>query len=371
MPAALRVAAALCLAAVAATGCSFPEERPSFEILTPEDGSINDSSSLLVQIAVKDFTLDPETFGDGPGDQPGDDSKPYHGHWHLYIVPSDTAGNLIFEQALGYDILGGSDTALLTDVVLPASHLNADPPIPYQPQIIAELVNQNHSHIQGVDFEIADVTIPPDAPSIVLVEPDDGENASSSIGIDVEISNFTLDSSLGGANVTDHGHYHVYVGSQTVPVEAVTPQITLTDIVPVSGNGGFVDILVELVANDHSTLSTPVVDGTFVEVDADEPRVAILAPLANAVVGTAFSLELAFGGDFELTDFTTTVQNSAGQGHFHVYVDDADVGHDFSLNSGPYPITPGPHEIRVQLTGNDHDALFPYVIDLVDVTSTP
>lgn len=352
MPRARRAALiALSMGAIAA--CEFPEKRPSIRIVTPEDGTTNDSSSLLVTIEVDRFTLTDETFDD-PGD---DDSRPYHGHWHLYVTPRDSAGELVFAETLGYDVL--AESALLTDLA------------PGEPQIAAELVNQNHSHIQGVDLDFADVLIPGDAPRIDIVEPDELDDATASVELEVAVSNFVLDTAIGAANVPGRGHYHVYVGTFAETfAEGATESLTLTDLFPVDSAPPFVDIYVELVANDHTPLSTPVLDGTFVEVHAGDARMALVSPAPGAVLGTAFGVTLDLAS-FQLVDYTTTVTNADGQGHYHVLVDGVDVGEDWhNPSQAVFQVSPGAHEIRVELRANDHDAISPAAVDIVRVTST-
>lgn len=352
MPRARRAAlVALSLGVIAA--CEFPEERPSIRIVTPEDGATNDSSSLLVTIEVDRFTITDETFDD-PRE---DDSRPYYGHWHLYVTPRDTAGNLVYERTIGYDVL--SESALLTDLA------------PGEPQIAAELVNQNHTHIQGVDLDFVDVLIPADAPRIEILEPNDLDAASTSVELEVAVANFVLDTNIGGPNAPGRGHYHVYVGGLPDPVlEAATEQVTLTDLVPVDSPPPFAEIYVELVANDHSSLATPVIDATFVEISPGDARMALLSPSPGAVVGTSFGVTLDLAA-FTLVDYTTTVTNADGQGHYHVLVDGVDVGEDWRNPSVvQFPIPPGAHEIRVELRANDHDAIWPAAVDTALVTST-
>jgi hypothetical protein len=66
-------------------------------------------------------------------------------------------------------------------------------------------------------------------------------------------------------------------------------------------------------------------------------------------------------------DFTVVTSESNGEGHYHVLVDGADVGHAFSDPSPAFTIPPGEHEVRFELRSNQHDPLVPPVVDIVHV----
>ena len=316
------------------------DENPTISILSPADGSVNDASSVLVTVDVDRFTLDPDVY-------PIEDthnSVPFKGHWHLYL------DRFFVDDEF-------STSALLTNVD-PGEH-----------EIAAELVNQNHQYIHGTPIAFAYVEVPVTAPGLILEDPDHGDTIrSSSVDLSMTLENMVLDTNLGSANIEGHGHIHVAVDGGPA-MEAASTNVTLTDIAPLNSAEVFPTITVELVQNDHSSFTTPVLDQAVVLVPFNAPRVAISTPAESATVGTSLSLAFAFA-NFELVDFSTAIAETNGQGHYHVLVDGSEVVDGFA----PSPTTsmqlaPGDHTVRFELRSNQHDPLTPPVVDIVHVTA--
>lgn len=327
----------------ALTACEIREdESPTISIVAPEDGGENNSSSVQVVVDVGRFTLDPTVY-------PYDDdrhSKPFRGHWHLYL------DRLFIDDQF-------TTEALITGVG-PGVH-----------EIAAELVNQNHTRIHGTPPAFASIEVPSGAPSLVIREPGDGDTIrSSSVQLALDLENFLLDPDLGGPSVPGHGHLHVT--RQGVPgvQEAVATSITVTDLAPTTSALDEYPVLqVELVENDHSALATPVVDFARLKIPGTSPRVSIGTPLDGASVGSALTLTLETSASFSLVDFTAVIAETDGQGHYHVLVDGADVGHGWQSPSIAFPLAPGPHEVRLELRSNLHDPLSPPVVDVISVVA--
>lgn len=326
---------------VLAAACEIKtDENPTISILTPVDGSVNDASSVLVTVDVDRFTLDPTVY-------PLEDnhnSVAFRGHWHLYL------DRFFVDDEF-------TTSALLTNVE-PGEH-----------EIAAELVNQNHQYIHGTPVAFTYVEIPVTAPGLVLEDPDHGDTIrSSSVDLSMTLENMVLDTSLGSANVEGHGHIHVAVDGGPA-MEAASLNVTITDIVPVNSVELHPTLTVELVQNDHSSLSTPVLDQAVVIVPFNAPRVAIGAPVESATVGTSLALDFSYA-NFELVDFTTAIAESNGQGHYHVLVDGAEVLDGFTASpTTNLQLAPGDHTVRFELRSNQHDPLTPPVVDIVHVTA--
>lgn len=319
------------------------DERPRISILTPADGSTNDSSSVLVTVDIDRFTLDPTVY-------PIDDqtqSEAFKGHWHLYL-------DRFFVDC------EFTTTALLTNID-PGEH-----------EIAAELVNQNHQYIHGTPIAFSYVTVPASAPGIYFDEPDDGDtNASSSIDVSVTLENLVIDTNLAAQNQPGHGHIHYAVDGGPA-LDAFSAAFTVTDIAG-AGEPAAAELpvlTVEFVQNDHSSFSTPVLDQSQVVVPSDAPRVSILAPADAATVGTSLQLSFALA-NLDLVDFTTAVSETNGQGHYHVLVDGVEVLDDWASTPPAILLTPGDHEVRFELRSNQHDPLTPGCVDILRVTSAP
>ena len=321
-------------------GCEIKEdENPTITIVAPDDGALNDSSSVQVVVDVDRFTLDPTVF-------PVDDnssSEPFKGHWHLYL------DRFFVDDEF-------TDSALLTNVETGVHEL------------AAELVNQNHQYIHGTPVSFTFVEIPVDAPRIVITNPDDGGTLqSSSVELAVEIDNLVLDTNLGGANVSGHGHYHVAVDGGPA-MEASATTLTLSDLAPTSPTAAEPTITVELVRNDHSSFTTPVLDQSRVTIPATASRIAIASPIEGATVGTALDLTFTLA-NFQLVDFAMAVAETNGQGHYHVLVDGVQLADDYVTPPLSIPLSPGEHDVRLELRSNQHDPPTPPVVDLVRVTA--
>ena len=330
-----------CFLVCLGSGCEVREDdRPAITILEPADGDVNDSSSVRITVDVDGLTLDPTVY-------PIDDdehSVPFRGHWHLYLDRFFVADQF------------GTET-LLTDVE-PGEH-----------EIAAELVNQNHTYIHGTPVAFADIVVPENAPTIQIQEPDDGDSVASS-SVDLTMTtNLVLDSNLGSANVDGQGHYHVYVGLNDgePDVDAASPVLTVTDLFTEGSVDETRALIVEMVHNDHTPYDTPVLDAASIEIPAGSPQLEILSPAPGATVGTSLTLSLDVQR-FSLVDFATAVADSAGQGHYHILIDGSEsvILHDWQPET-EVVLTPGPHEIRVELRGNLHDPLTSSVVDIVDV----
>jgi len=345
MPAALRCPVLLA-ALLATAACEIKnDENPRISIIAPDDGALNDSSSVLVQVEIDRFTLDPATF-------PVDDdtnSEAFKGHWHLYL------DRFFVDDQF-------TTSALLT---------NVDPGVH---ELAAELVNQNHQYIHGTPVSFSFVEIPADAPGIVITNPDNGTSLfSSSVELSVELENLVLDTNLGSANVAGRGHFHVAIDGGAA-MEAATTSLTLTGLAPISKAAESATITVELVNNDHTSFTVPVLDQATVSIPATAPRLRIDSPIEGATVGTALTLTFTTANFDATIDFATAVAESNGQGHYHVLVDGVQLADDFATADPTSAIpaislAPGDHEVRLEFRSNQHDPLSPPVVDIVHVTA--
>lgn len=334
-----RLLPAAALAAILVAACSSDKDiRPTIELVSPEDGSVIDSRTIVVTVAVERFTLTAETF------DPLDDesSVPFFGHWHLFV---------------DFQYLGDVSTESVTVTNVP----------PGEHSVIAQLVNQNHFPIAGTPYSESIITIPAGANGITITAPPSGTVVgSSSTDITIEVEGFTLDSAgIGGPNIAEQGHYHVYVDDEYVG-EGTTPAFTVTTLSVSSSSNVASDVSVELVNNDHTPVAPAVVDVIGLVTVAGSPYLKILQPSEGATVGATAPLVVEVQ-NFTLADFAGTTTDSAGSGHYHVLVDGTDVGEAFTSSGFTLTLGSGAHDVRVELRGNLHAPLVPPVVDEVHV----
>jgi outer membrane protein assembly factor BamB len=222
------------------------------------------------------------------------------------------------------------------------------------------------------------------SPGVTIVKPDNGSSASvGDLTVSVAVSNFNLVDKLGKANVLGEGHLHYYLDVEA-PTAAGKPAI------PPSGStwaatagtthtfnnvsSGTHTISVELVNNDHTPLSPPVVTTITVTTDT-KPRITISSPSNGKIVRTGNITIYTGVENFNLVDKLGKA-NVPGEGHIHYFMDtppvttpgkpaippagsvwapSADSSHTF-VN-----VPVGIHHFYVELVNNDHTPLDPPV----------
>lgn len=327
------------MAAASACGSS-KADRPSIRIVSPEDGSTINAMSLFMTVEVSHFELVPTTTA-GPGEA-------YKGHWILFID--------------GVPLAAVFGTGATISDIPPGTH-----------ELAAELVNENDVPVGGTPPAFSTVTIPSDAPGVLIVSPDDQAFvASSSVEMPLQVSNFVLDSAaIGQPNEPGHGHYEVFLGGLDGTLHDVdaTSGFTLTDLdTSASGETNpVIDVWVALANNDGTLLDPPAFDHRYLVVPSNSPRVSILSPAEGAVVGSSFTLSIATA-NFTLVDFSGSPADSPGQGHYHVLVDGSDLGPAFATTTSGWSTGgSGRHRVRVELRANTDGPLSAAVVDKVSV----
>jgi plastocyanin len=145
-----------------------------------------------------------------------------------------------------------------------------------------ELVNNDHTPLAPPVTATVNVLVIPNIgpPAMVILSPRDGANITgSSITVNIQAANFNIVNNLSGTNVSNQGHVHYFLDVNPVPATAGQPAIpasasavwsavpdstyTFTNVTP--GNH---TIAVELVNNDHTALTPPVVQQITVTVAA-------------------------------------------------------------------------------------------------------
>ena len=201
------------------------------------------------------------------------------------------------------------------------------------------------------------------APSVTVTAPLEGSTVTLPFAFGYDVTGLTLEpSELGGANVDGHGHAHIYVDGKYVDATGES-SYTVADLDP-----GTHTLEVRLSENDHTEIPGAS-DSVSVTVEASgEPLIAITSP--------------TFGDDFDFSSIQMNISvlnftlsdavggtNVEGEGHYHIFVDNT--YYDYSYETQDVWVTrlsPGDHEIGVELVQNNHESLDTPVTDTTSVT---
>jgi hypothetical protein len=127
------------------------------------------------------------------------------------------------------------------------------------------------------------------------------------------------------------------------------------------------ELKVELRNNDHGPLMPAFMDMvTFTLLPV--PTISIVSPAnGTTIVGDSLDLEVEVS-DLMLNASAMGGANKAGEGHYHVYVDDVLIGPYADLSVTISGLLPGDHVLKVDLTNNDHSGLGVEAMDMIYFT---
>ena len=209
-------------ASPASVNVTVPPTAPRVSIVTPDSGSLVNSSSV-------ELTIEWENYASG--------------RWQAYV-----------------DTLEGDPRGVASD---PKSVVTGLAPGKHR-----VFVRLHHSDGEALDpevLDVVDVEIPEGAPAIRIIDPTYGATVPRDIPLSVEVSNFDLDGNhSGGENVVGQGHYHVYIDgydSGHMWKEGLWPSTTVTGVAV-----GVREVYVRLMNNDHTSIEPKVVDRVEVQV---------------------------------------------------------------------------------------------------------
>jgi outer membrane protein assembly factor BamB len=229
------------------------------------------------------------------------------------------------------------------------------------------------------------------AAPVVTLKPIDGSTIpAGDITVSALALNFKLVGKQGQANVQGEGHLHYFMdvdaptaqgqpaippsGSNWAHTDAET--YTFKNVPP-----GTHTFSVELVNNDHTPLSTPVVARSTVTLTVPEPSVSIMFPENRATLPPGDVIISVKVNDFNLMDKQGQA-NVAGEGHLHYFMDvDAPTGqgqpaippsgsvwdHTIATTYTFKNVSTGTHTFSVELVNNDHTPLSTPVVAEVTV----
>jgi hypothetical protein len=222
--------------------------------------------------------------------------------------------------------------------------------------------------------------------SIKIVSPADNWSASGDrVEVQVQVAGLKLDGTKIGQPAAQNpgvGHWHVYVDGKYAGL-SVSDVVSLpNDAMPTIAAGAH-EIKVQLHNTDHTPVvpeATDAVNVTFPKAltyTADAtgtPSIKVVSPADGASVNGRVVVQVAVAGiTLDGTKIGLPAEQNPGVGHWHVYVDGKYAGLSvsdvISLPNDAMPsITPGPHEIKVQLHHTDHTPLTPEVTDTINLT---
>jgi LPXTG-motif cell wall-anchored protein len=224
-------------------------------------------------------------------------------------------------------------------------------------------------------------------PQLTVLGPTNQQRVSSSdVQVTFQVSGLTVvPSSVPVAEAGKHpevnrpgeGHVHLMLDVQPVVVWYTTEPYTFTNVPP-----GEHRLMVELVNNDHSSLSPPVVQEVQFEVvpAALLPRLSVTAPQSGLTITTS-DLQVTFQVS-GLTIVPSQIPlaeagqhpevNRPGEGHVHFMLDVQPVVVWYTTD--PYTLSnvpPGRHRLMVELVNNDHSSLSPPVVQEIAFERLP
>ncbi|MGA1872051.1 MAG: hypothetical protein ACMUHY_00130 [Thermoplasmatota archaeon] len=307
------------------------EDRPMIMIVSPIDGAMIYDDMLELEVMVHNFTLNGSSYGM--------DSMAGEGHYHIYI-----------NEAL---VGPYSNTTVLLEDLPAGEHV-----------LKVLLVNNDHSSIMPEAADMAHFTILEERPSVMIYHPMEGAILyKDSLDIEVTVENFSLNASaIGTSSMAGEGHYHIYLNGDLVgPYTNLS--VVLEDL-----EAGTHELKVMLVNNDHTPIMPYKMDIVhFTIVDAI-PSIEIIKPMDGAYFyGDMLQVEVMIGS-FKMNGSAIGGNNSAGEGHWHLYINGNLMGPKTEMMVDLTGLPSGTHELKVELRNNDHTALIPTFIDMASFT---
>jgi plastocyanin len=228
------------------------------------------------------------------------------------------------------------------------------------------------------------------APVLELVTPAAGATINANdIVVQVNVSNFTIDCAQSGRPDQDNTGQILALVDGTAVAQLANIYCTTTFVVP--GNGltpGEHQLAVVLASNTHVPLmdTAQVVTINYQPVEplplpvanyTDTPGVTLVSPQDGDTVAPQFEVQVQPQNFAPTTDLEGKT-NVAGYGHYHVWVDTAEMPTSLAglvLMPGTNAFTldlsawgPGEHQVRIETAQNDHTMYDPAVAASFTVT---
>jgi hypothetical protein len=201
-----------------------------------------------------------------PVEKQGQPAAPGEGHFHYFIdIEPPTAPGIAAAPDEGVWAHTANTTYTFINV-MPGTHTFS-----------VELVNNDHTPLNPPVVATATVTVRPPSPRVTVLLP---QNRSvlrpGDITVTVSLANFNPVDKLGQANAPGEGHIHYYLDAEA-PTEPGKPAVTAPGTYAATSATSYTwknvtpgthTFWVQLVNNDHTPLSPPVVIKVVVTVSA-------------------------------------------------------------------------------------------------------
>lgn len=306
---------------------------PSIEVVSPMDDSILYKNSLHLEVSIEDLEMNASAIGG--------ENMVGEGHYHIYIN----------------DGLVGpfTDTMVMLEDLPAGDHV-----------LKVQLVNNDHTPIIPEVMDMIEFTIASDMPSIMIDGPMEGSIIyDDKLELMLNVSDFMLNAtSIGLSNVPGEGHYHVYINETLVG-----PYTNLSVLLEDLPAGDHV-LKIELRNNDHSPLMGDMemfMDLIHFTISDMRPMIDIVHPMDMAII---YKDNLDLHVDilnFMMNETAIGGNNSIGEGHYHIYINDVLVGPYVNLSVMLEDLPAGDHILKVMLVNNDHTMIYGDMEHLMDM----
>jgi plastocyanin len=253
---------------------------PSIQITAPGSGNIFGIGKVTIEVQVSNFDL---------VNQMGKANSSGQGHIHYFMdVDAPTTAGQPAVTAPG-TFVPTSDTTYTWINVGGGSH-----------KFSVELVNNDHTPLNPPVVDTKSVLVIPEIgpPGMVILSPRDNSIVNGGdVAISVQVSNFNLVDKLGQANTPREGHLHYFMdvdapttaGQPVVTAESTYAATAADSYIWKNVSPGMHIFSAELINNDHTPLSPPVVAKIMVTVAGTAPASGSPPPTTSAGTTTPAS----------------------------------------------------------------------------------
>jgi len=297
--------------------------RPSVTIDHPIDTGVIYSDSIDIELTLSDFHLNESAMGMT--------NKVGEGHLHIYINDNMVGmfGTESFELS---DLPSG-------DHVLKAVLSNNDH---------TSLVGDDEMTMDSVHFTISDLR-----PSIDIVSPIDSSVLyQDRLDLEVKVDDLMLNSSaIGMENMVGEGHYHILIND--VLIGPYTDTMVSLEGLPAGDH----ILKVSLHNNDHTPIVPSSMDILHFTISDLRPMIEIAEPMDGDIIySNDLEIEVMVT-EFLLNGSAVGMDNIEGEGHYHLYINDALIGPYAQTMVTLNDLPAGDHVLKVMLMNNDHTML--------------
>ena len=286
----------------------------------------------------------------------------------MTLVDVTTSGgeNQIGEGLIRVYLDGATGDAFLTESAVDSFSVTLPSDLSAGMHVLRVSLHNNDGSVTGTSSAISASIV---SPALSVLAPIPGMQtfvAGSVMSVDLSVENFSLVDPDTGTGAPAEGHIRVYLDGASGEdyVQGLDATATSFDV-PLPSDIGYGDHLVRFSLRNDDGSAAGVDTEFFFLVAESGVKIESPSPVGEVAVGGELTMELSFE-NFTLIEVAGGLPASPGEGHYHVYLDDADGG-DYLLVSWentavvtiPGNVVPGEHVLRVSLRENDHTPVDP------------